>query len=96
MLVLIFFEFRCFLCYVIVVIVFGGGFDGFDLGVISVVILYINYDFEFIFVMEGFVGVVSLLGIFIGVLFFGFFIDKFGCCRMFFVDIIVFIVIGVG
>lgn len=89
-------ESRRFLRHVTAATAFGGGLDGFDLGVISVVILHINHDLELTPAMEGLVGAASLLGIFIGAPLFGFLTDKFGRRRMFLVDIIAFIVIGVG
>ena len=46
--------------------------------------------------MEGLVGAASLLGIFIGAPLFGYLTDKFGRQKMFMVDIISFIVIGVA
>ncbi|RFT43994.1 MFS transporter [Cutibacterium avidum] len=75
---------------------FGGGLDGFDLGIISVVILHINHDLGLSPAMEGLVGAASLLGIFIGAPLFGYLTDKFGRQKMFMVDIISFIVIGVA
>jgi len=89
-------ESRRFLRHVTAATAFGGGLDGFDLGVISVVILHINHDLELTPAMEGLVGAASLLGIFIGAPLFGFLTDTFGRRRMFLVDIIAFIVIGVG
>ena len=89
-------ESRRFLRHVTAATAFGGGLDGFDLGVISVVILHINHDLELTPAMEGLVGAASLLGIFIGAPLFGFLTDKFGRRRMFLVDIIAFIVIGAG
>lgn len=89
-------ESRRFLRHVTAATAFGGGLDGFDLGVISVVILHINHDLELTPAMEGLVSAASLLGIFIGAPLFGFLTDKFGRRRMFLVDIIAFIVIGVG
>ena len=68
-------ESRRFLRHVTAATAFGGGLDGFDLGVISVVILHINHDLELTPAMEGLVGAASLLGIFIGAPLFGFLTD---------------------
>ena len=64
--------------------------------IISVVILHINHGLGLTPAMEGIVGAASLLGIFVGAPLFGFFTDKFGRRRMFLVDIVAFIVIGIG
>lgn len=89
-------ESRRFLRHVTAATAFGGGLDGFDLGIISVVILHINHDLGLSPAMEGLVGAASLLGIFIGAPLFGYLTDKFGRQKMFMVDIISFIVIGVA
>ncbi|MDO4413126.1 MFS transporter [Cutibacterium sp.] len=89
-------EARRFLRHVTAATAFGGGLDGFDLGIISVVILHINHDLGLSPAVEGLVGAASLLGIFIGAPLFGFLTDKFGRRKMFLVDIIAFIIIGVG
>lgn len=89
-------ESRRFLRHVTAATAFGGGLDGFDLGIISVVILHINHDLGLSPAMEGLVGAASLLGIFIGAPLFGYLTDKFGRQKMFMVDIISFIAIGVA
>ena len=89
-------ESRRFLRHVTAATAFGDGLDGFDLGIISVVILHINHDLGLSPAMEGLVGAASLLGIFIGAPLFGYLTDKFGRQKMFMVDIISFIVIGVA
>lgn len=89
-------ESRRFLRHVTAATAFGGGLDGFDLGIISVVILHINHDLGLSPAMEGLVGAASLLGIFIGAPLFGYLTDKFGRQKMFMVDIIFFIAIGVA
>lgn len=89
-------ESRRFLRHVTAATAFGGGLDGFDLGIISVVILHINHDLGLSPAMEGLVGAASLLGIFIGAPLLGYLTDKFGRQKMFMVDIISFIVIGVA
>ncbi|WCC79496.1 MFS transporter [Cutibacterium equinum] len=89
-------ESRRFLRRTTAATAFGGGLDGFDLGIISVVILHINHDLGLTPAMEGLVGAASLLGIFIGAPLFGYLTDKFGRKKMFLVDIISFIVIGIA
>lgn len=87
---------RRFLRRVTAATAFGAGLDGFDLGIISVVILHINRDLGLSPAMEGLVGAASLLGIFFGAPLFGFLTDTFGRRRMFLVDIIAFIIFGIG
>jgi putative MFS transporter len=74
----------------------GEGLDGYDLGIISVVLLAISQDLDISPVWAGLIGASSLIGIFIGSPLFGRVTDRFGRRRPFLVNIVCFIVLGVS
>jgi putative MFS transporter len=74
----------------------GEGLDGYDLGIISVVLLSISRDLDVSPVWAGLIGASSLIGIFIGAPVFGRVTDRFGRRRPFLINILCFIVLGVG
>ncbi|MEA2378456.1 MAG: transporter, putative metabolite transport protein [Thermoleophilaceae bacterium] len=74
----------------------GEGLDGYDLGIISVVLLSISQDLDVSPVWAGLVGASSLIGIFIGSPVFGRVTDRFGRRKPFLVNIVCFIVLGVA
>ena len=74
----------------------GEGLDGYDLGIISVLLLPISADLDVSTVWVGLIGASSLIGIFIGGPLFGRITDRFGRRRPFLVNIISFVVLGVA
>ncbi|HEV3380922.1 MAG TPA: MFS transporter [Trebonia sp.] len=74
----------------------GEGLDGFDLGIISVVIGTIGTDLRISSWMLGLIGASSLIGIFIGGPIFGYLTDRFGRRRLFTFNIALFIVAGIA
>jgi putative MFS transporter len=72
----------------------GEGLDGFDLGIISVVIAAVSIDLHLSAGVIGLIGASSLIGIFIGSPIFGHFTDRFGRRRMFIIDIVIFLSAG--
>ena len=74
----------------------GEGLDGYDLGAISVVLPAITLEFDLSPFMFGLIGASTLIGIFLGGPFAGSLSDKFGRKRLFTIDIIAFILLGVG
>jgi putative MFS transporter len=74
----------------------GEGLDGYDLGIISVVLLSISQDLHTSPLWAGLIGASSLLGIFVGGPVFGRVTDRFGRRRPFLVNIACFIVLGVA
>jgi putative MFS transporter len=73
----------------------GEGLDGYDLGIISVVLLPISQDLDVSAVWAGLVGASSLIGIFVGGPVFGRVTARFGRRRPFLVNIACFVVLGV-
>ncbi|HEV7752830.1 MAG TPA: MFS transporter [Baekduia sp.] len=73
----------------------GEGLDGYDLGIISVVLLSISRDLDISTVWAGLIGASSLIGIFVGGPVFGRVTDRFGRRRPFLVNIVCFIVLGI-
>jgi putative MFS transporter len=74
----------------------GEGLDGYDLGIISVVLLSIGRDLDTSPVWAGLIGASSLIGIFVGGPLFGRLTDRFGRRRPFLVNIMCFVVLGVA
>jgi putative MFS transporter len=74
----------------------GEGLDGYDLGVISVVLLSISRDLDVSPVWAGLIGASSLIGIFVGGPVFGRVTDRFGRRRPFLVNIICFVALGIA
>ncbi|MCZ4493157.1 MAG: transporter [Conexibacter sp.] len=74
----------------------GEGLDGYDLGIISVVLLSISRDLDVSTVWAGLIGASSLIGIFVGAPLFGRVTDRFGRRRPFLVNIVCFVVLGVA
>ncbi|WP_445183460.1 MFS transporter [Pseudonocardia sp. Cha107L01] len=73
----------------------GEGIDGFDLGVLSVVLPFVARDLDMSPVWTGLIGASALLGIFIGSPVVGYLTDRFGRRRLFLIDLAAFIVLGV-
>jgi putative MFS transporter len=74
----------------------GEGLDGYDLGIISVVLLSISEDLEVSTVWAGLLGASSLIGIFVGGPLFGRVTARFGRRRPFTVNIVCFVALGVA
>ena len=73
---------------------FGEGLDGYDLGIISVVVPLIVSEFGLSALEEGLLGAASLAGIFVGAPIFGFLTDRYGRRTIFICDLIAFVVLG--
>jgi putative MFS transporter len=74
----------------------GEGLDGYDLGIISVVLLPISEDLDVSPLWAGLIGASSLIGIFAGAPLFGRVTDRFGRRRPFLVNIVCFVILGVA
>lgn len=85
---------RGFLRRITVATAWGEGLDGYDLGIISVVLTLIAKDLDISAGWLGLVGASALIGIFFGGLIFGYLTDRFGRRRMFTFDILLFLVAG--
>lgn len=72
----------------------GEGLDGYDLGVISVVLPLLSTELGISAIWAGLIGASTLIGIFFGGPVFGYLTDKFGRRRLFTIDIIAFIILG--
>jgi putative MFS transporter len=73
----------------------GEGLDGFDLGVLSVVLVPLSKDLGISPLWAGLIGASSLIGIFIGAPIGGVLTDRFGRKQLFLIDICLFVVLGV-
>lgn len=73
----------------------GEGLDGFDLGVLSVVLVPLSRELGISPVWAGLIGASSLIGIFFGAPIGGFLTDRFGRRQLFLIDICLFVVLGV-
>jgi MFS transporter, putative metabolite transport protein len=73
----------------------GEGLDGFDLGVLSVVLVPLSKELGISLIWAGLIGASSLVGIFFGAPIGGFLSDRFGRRTLFLVDICLFVVLGV-
>jgi putative MFS transporter len=74
----------------------GEGLDGYDLGIISVVLLPISRDLDVSPAWAGLIGASSLIGIFAGAPLFGRVTDRFGRRRPFLVNIVFFVILGIS
>jgi putative MFS transporter len=74
---------------------FGEGLDGYDLGVISVVLPLASTTLHLTTVEEGLLGASSLAGIFFGAPIFGRLTDRFGRRKIFILDLVAFVILGV-
>lgn len=72
----------------------GEGLDGYDLGVLSVVLPLITIELGLSPLWAGLIGASALLGIFVGGPVVGWLTDRFGRRRMFLIDIGAFVVLG--
>jgi putative MFS transporter len=72
----------------------GEGLDGYDLGIISVVLPLIAADLHTSAVWAGLIGASTLIGIFIGSPLFGWVTDRFGRRIPFMVNLVAFVVLG--
>ena len=72
----------------------GEGLDGYDLGIISVVLPAIAHELDLGVVMLGLIGASTLIGIFIGSPVIGWLTDRFGRRTLFTIDIISFVILG--
>ena len=74
----------------------GEGLDGYDLGVLSVVLPLLTVGLGLSPVWAGLIGAAALIGIFVGAPIAGYLTDRFGRRRMFLIDIAAFVVLGVA
>ena len=72
----------------------GEGLDGYDLGIISVVLPAIAHELDLGVVMLGLIGASTLIGIFFGSPTVGWLTDRFGRRTLFTIDIISFVILG--
>src|SRR5438045_8759024 len=72
----------------------GEGPDGYDLGIISVVLPAIAHELNLGIAMLGLIGASTLIGIFIGSPLFGYLTDRYGRRTLFTIDIISFVILG--
>jgi len=89
-------ENKAFLRRITLATAWGEGLDGYDLGIISVVITLIGSDLGISAGWLGLIGASSLVGIFLGGPLFGFLTDRFGRRRLFTADIVLFTVAGLA
>lgn len=75
---------------------FGQGLDGYDLGVISVVLPLIIDEFDMSALEQGLIAASTLAGIFFGGPVFGHLADRFGRRTIFLIDLIAFVVLGLA
>ncbi len=73
---------------------FGEGLDGYDLGAISVVLPVITQDLDLSSLMVGLIGASTLIGIFLGGPVVGYLTDRFGRRRLFTLDVVGFVILG--
>jgi putative MFS transporter len=72
----------------------GEGLDGYDLGIISVVLPAITAELGLSTVMIGLIGASTLIGIFFGAPAVGYLTDRFGRRKLFTIDIVSFVILG--
>jgi len=72
----------------------GEGVDGFDLGILAVVLPSIKTELNTTSVELGLIGASSLIGLFFGAPLVGLLSDRFGRKNLFTIDLIAFVVIG--
>lgn len=73
----------------------GEGLDGYDLGVLSVVLPLLIVDLGASPIWAGLIGASSLIGIFFGAPIVGYLTDRFGRRRLFLVDMVAFVVLNI-
>ncbi|MBA2323162.1 MAG: MFS transporter [Pseudonocardiales bacterium] len=73
----------------------GEGLDGFDLGLLSVVLVPLSKELGISPVWAGLIGASSLIGIFFGAPIGGLLTDRFGRKQLFLIDICLFVILGV-
>jgi MFS transporter, putative metabolite transport protein len=88
-------ENRGFLRRITLATAWGEGLDGYDLGIISVIVVLITKDLGITPGWVGLIGASSLLGIFFGAPVFGYLTDRFGRRRLFTLDLALFLAAGV-
>ncbi len=74
----------------------GEGLDGYDLGAISVVLPLIAHELGLSALTIGLIGASTLIGIFIGSPIVGYLTDRFGRKRLFTLDVIAFVILGLA
>jgi MFS transporter, putative metabolite transport protein len=74
----------------------GEGLDGYDLGVISVVLPQITTELSLSSLEAGLIGASTLIGIFVGAPIVGYLTDRFGRKRLFTLDVIAFVILGLA
>jgi MFS transporter, putative metabolite transport protein len=72
----------------------GEGLDGYDLGIISVVLPAITLELNLSTVMIGLIGASTLIGIFFGAPVVGYLTDRLGRRKLFTIDIVSFVILG--
>src|SRR5262249_55221154 len=72
----------------------GEGLDGYDLGIISVVLPAIAHELDLGVAMLGLIASSTLIGIFFGSPIFGYLTDRYGRRMLFTIDIISFVILG--
>ncbi|MGI9093462.1 MAG: MFS transporter [Mycobacteriales bacterium] len=75
---------------------FGEGLDGYDLGAISVVLPIITQELGLSALMVGLIGASTLIGIFIGGPVVGYLTDRFGRRKLFTLDVVGFVILGLA
>jgi len=73
---------------------FGEGLDGYDLGAISVVLPIITHELGLSATLVGLIGASTLIGIFVGGPIVGYLTDRFGRKRLFTLDVVAFVILG--
>jgi putative MFS transporter len=73
----------------------GEGLDGYDLGIISVVLPAITHELSLSVFMVGLIGASTLIGIFFGAPVVGWLTDRLGRRKLFTIDIVSFVILGV-
>src|SRR5690242_11823196 len=89
-------ENRGFLRRITLATAWGEGLDGYDLGIISVVLSMISKDLQITPGVLGLIGASSLIGIFFGGPIFGWLTDRYGRRRLFTFDIVLFLIAGLA
>ncbi len=74
----------------------GEGLDGYDLGVISVVLPLITTELGLSSLAAGLIAASTLIGIFVGAPIVGYLTDRFGRKRLFTLDVIAFVILGLA
>jgi MFS transporter, putative metabolite transport protein len=86
---------RGFLRRITLATAWGEGLDGYDLGIISVLVALITKSLHISPGWIGLIGASSLLGIFVGAPIFGYLTDRFGRRLLFTLDLAVFLAAGI-